>query len=182
MARKRTLASPARLEAWSEGGDLNVVVETPRGSRNKFKFDEELELYTLAGILPAGMGFPYDFGFIPSTLGEDGDPVDVLLLMDEPAFAGCLVPSRLIGVIEAEQSEDGATARNDRLLAVATKSVLYRDVKSITQLSASLLDEIESFFETYTRLRGKAFTPLGRSGPDTAKKLVDAGIQAAAAK
>ncbi len=82
-----------------EDGTLNVIVETPKGSRNKFKFDEAHGLYKLGGVLPAGMSFPYDFGFIPSTKGEDGDPVDVLLLMDEPAFPGCLVSARLIGVI-----------------------------------------------------------------------------------
>src|SRR6185295_2715875 len=114
MARRRSLASPETLDAFDEvTGDLNVVVETPKGSRNKFKFDEEHGLYKLSGVLPAGMAFPYDFGFIPSTRGEDGDPVDVLLLMDEPAFAGCLVASRLIGVIEVEQTEKGETMRND---------------------------------------------------------------------
>jgi len=179
---KRSQSSPASLAAYSAStGDVNVVVETPRGSRNKYKFDEEEELYALSGVLPAGMGFPYDFGFIPSTRGEDGDPLDVLLLMDEPTFCGCLVPSRLIGVIEAEQSEDGETVRNDRLLAVAVKSVLYRNVETIGQLNANLLDEIEAFFDAYTRLREKAFTPLGRSGPEAATRLVKAGMRKAKA-
>jgi inorganic pyrophosphatase len=174
MARRQSQASPEALDPFDgESGDLNVIVETPKGSRNKFKFDEEHGLYKLAGVLPAGMGFPFDFGFIPSTEGEDGDPVDVLLLMDEPAFPGCLVPARLIGVIEAEQTEDGETVRNDRLLAVAVDSALHKDVVSITQLSANLLDEIEAFFDAYTRLRGKHFQPLSRSGPETAKALVE---------
>jgi len=181
MANKRSQASPASVPAFSERtGDLNVVVETPRGSRNKYKFDEEQELYALSGVLPAGMGFPYDFGFIPSTRGEDGDPIDVLLLMDEPGFPGCLVPSRLVGVIEAEQSEEGETVRNDRLVAVAVKSVLYREVTSLGQLSANLLDEIEAFFESYTRLRGKQFRPLARSGPEKATDLVRQGLEMAA--
>src|SRR5215212_9852523 len=101
-----------------DSGDLNVIIETPKGQRNKFKYDEKSGLYKLGGVLPAGAVFPFDFGFAPSTLGGDGDPLDVLLLMDEPAFAGCLVPARLVGVIEAEQTEKGNTARNDRLIAV----------------------------------------------------------------
>ena len=90
-----------------ETGDLNVIVDTPKGNRNKFVYDEELGLFRLGGVLPAGAVFPYDFGFVPGTLGGDGDPMDALILMDEPAFVGCLVECRLIGVIEAEQTEDG---------------------------------------------------------------------------
>src|SRR5262245_5772097 len=82
---------------------LNVVVDTPKGSRNKYKLDEKLGQWRLSKILPQGMSFPYDFGFVPSTRGEDGDPIDVLLIMDEPTFPGCIVSARLIGVIQAEQ-------------------------------------------------------------------------------
>src|SRR2546421_7155604 len=99
-----------------------IVIETPKGSHNKYAFDEELGVFQLKGVLPEGMIFPYDFGFLPGTVGDDGDPLDVLLLMDDPAFCGCLVPSRMIGVIEAEQTEtDGKSERNDRLVAVAVK-------------------------------------------------------------
>src|SRR4051812_22774937 len=92
-----------------ESGALNVIVETVRGSRNKITFDPERGLWELTGVLSSGLSFPYDFGFVPSTLGGDGDPLDVLLLMDEPTFAGCLVPSRLVGVITARQTEkDGS--------------------------------------------------------------------------
>lgn len=87
--------------------DLNVIIETPKGNRNKFTFDEELGLFKLRGVLPAGAIFPFDFGFVPSTLGEDGDPLDVLVLMDESAFTGYLVPARLIGVIGANQNGGG---------------------------------------------------------------------------
>lgn len=112
------------LSAYQSASDeLNVIIETPKGSRNKFNYDEDYNLFKLGGVLPAGAVFPFDFGFIPSTIGGDGDPLDVLLLMDEPAFPGCLVSSRLIAVIEAEQTErDGETTRNDRLIAVAADS------------------------------------------------------------
>src|SRR5262249_28719098 len=98
-------------------GRLNVVVDTPKGSRNKYKFDEQHQLWRLSKVLPLGLLFPYDFGFVPSTQGEDGDPVDVLLLMDEPTFPGCVVSARLIGILEAEQTDDSETVRNDRLIA-----------------------------------------------------------------
>src|SRR3954469_10958899 len=102
---------------------LRVVVETPKGSRNKYAYDPELKVMTLKKTLPEGMVFPFDFGFVPCTKGEDGDPVDILLLMDAPACPGCVVECRLIGLIEAEQIEDGSKERNNRLVAVATSSL-----------------------------------------------------------
>src|SRR5215211_5913119 len=84
---------------------VNVVIETPQGRRSKFTYNEKLKIFELSKVLPAGMVFPYDFGFVPNTEGEDGDPLDVLVLMDEPVFTGCLVQARLIGVIEGEQTE-----------------------------------------------------------------------------
>src|SRR3954467_1673205 len=116
-------------------GNLNVVVDTPKGSRNKYKHDPELGLFRLGGVLPAGAVFPFDFGFAPGTKGGDGDPLDVLVLMDEPAFVGCLAPSRLLGIIEAEQTEDGKTTRNDRLIAVAANARDHKDLQSLDQLN-----------------------------------------------
>jgi inorganic pyrophosphatase len=154
--------------------DLHVVIDTPKGSRNKFAWDEELELFELGGVLPAGAVFPYDFGFIPNTRGEDGDAVDVLVLMDEPAFAGCLVRARLLGVIEAEQTEtDGKVERNDRLIAVAAKSRTHGHLRSLEQINEELIAEIEHFFVSYNAAKGKQFKPLRRSGPDRAKQLVE---------
>jgi inorganic pyrophosphatase len=168
----------AQLGARDEEGRLNVVIESPQGSRNKFKFDEKRGFFMLDGVLPAGAAFPYDFGFVPGTRGEDGDALDVLLLMDEPAFAGCVVPSRLIGVIEAEQTErDGATMRNDRLLAVAEKSHTNRDVTSIEALNETVILEIEHFFASYNMVRGKEFKALQHSGLEIAEKLLQEGEQ-----
>jgi inorganic pyrophosphatase len=156
---------------------LNVVVETPRGSRNKYAFDENSGVFVLKGVLAAGHSFPFDFGFIPQTLGGDGDPLDVLVLMDEAAFPGCLVPARLIGVIEAEQTElDGRVERNDRLIAVADDSHTHSHVKSITDLNATLVDQIEHFFVSYNEIKGKTFKPLGRFAARRAKSLVEEGI------
>ena len=163
--------------------DLNVIVETPKGSRNKFDFDQKQGIFKLSGVLPAGANFPFDFGFVPSTLGEDGDPLDVLVLMDEPAFTGCLIPSRLIGVITAEQTErDGETMRNDRLIAVAAASRAHASLKSLEQAGVAvggdiLLDEIEHFFISYNTIKGKQFNPLGRFGPQRAEALVREGAK-----
>jgi inorganic pyrophosphatase len=161
-----------------EGEEINVIIETPKGSRNKFNYDEELGLFKLGGVLPAGASFPFDFGFVPSTLGGDGDPLDVLVLMDEPAFPGCLVATRLIGVIEAEQTEeDGGTTRNDRLIGVAAKARGYSEVRTIEKLNGNLLDEIEHFFISYNVIKGKKFKPRGRFGPERARRLIREGME-----
>lgn len=157
-----------------ETGDLQLIVETPKGSRNKFTWDEELNRFRLTKVLPQGHVFPFDFGYIPGTRGQDGDPLDVLLLTDEPVgLPGCLVSSRLVGVIEAEQtSKGGATVRNDRLLAVATVSHAFQDIRQLDDLPPHLLREVESFFVSYNQQRGKEFRPLGRGSAERAKKLV----------
>jgi inorganic pyrophosphatase len=174
-----TTNSLTNLSAYAaESDELNVIIETPKGSRNKFNYDEEHHLFKLGGVLPAGAVFPFDFGFIPSTLGGDGDPLDVLLLMDEPAFPGCLVPARLIAVIEAEQTErDGETTRNDRLIAIAADSHTHRNVRTLADISTALVDEIEHFFVSYNQIKGKQFKPLGRFGPIKAARLIEEGAQ-----
>src|SRR6267154_1069256 len=119
-----------------------AIIETPKGCRNKFDYDPDSGLFMLAGLLPEGMMFPFDFGFIPSTLGEDGDPLDILVLMDAPAHVGCLIEIRLIGIIEAEQTEDGKTVSNDRLVGVAVHSYQHEDITSIDEVSKTLLSQV----------------------------------------
>ncbi len=127
-------------------------------------------------MLPAGAIFPFDMGFLPSTRGEDGDPLDVLVLMDEPVFPGCLVEARLIGVIEAEQTErDGETMRNDRLIAVAAVAQSHKSIEALAHLEDSNVAAIEQFFVSYNTLAGKEFKPTGRGGPDWARELVEDG-------
>jgi len=163
----------------SETGCVNVIIETPKGSRNKYAYDGELAVFTLGGVLPAGAVFPFDFGFVPSTLGEDGDPLDVLLLLDESVPPGCLVKARLIGAIEAKQTDpDGKQMRNDRLLAVALHAHTHQHIKTLEDLRDKLLDEIEAFFSDYHRQRGGRFKPLRRGGPREAMKLLKDGIAA----
>ncbi|MCA1564609.1 MAG: inorganic diphosphatase [Acidobacteria bacterium] len=180
-AKSSTAASLSRLAPFAPGGApdaLRVIIETPQGSRNKFDYDEELGLFKLGGVLPAGAVFPFDFGFVPSTTGGDGDPLDVLVLMDEAAFAGCLVEARLIGVVEAEQTEeDGVATRNDRLIAVAANARNHKEVRSLGQLNGNLLDEIEHFFVSYNEMKGKRFEPLGRFGPERARRVIEEGAR-----
>src|SRR3979409_773229 len=132
-----------------------AIIETPKGCRNKFDYDPESNLFMLGGLLPEGMMFPFDFGFIPSTLGEDGDPLDILVLLDAPAHVGCLIEGSVIGVIKAEQMEDGKTESNDRLLGVAVHSYDHEDLESINDVSKTLLDQVEEFFGSYNKQRGK---------------------------
>src|SRR5262245_14669451 len=156
-----------------DSGRLNVVVDTPKGSRNKYKFDEQQGQWRLSKVLPQGLSFPYDFGFLPSTRGEDGDPLDVLLLMDEPAFPGCVVPARLIGILEAEQTEDGKTVRNDRLVAVVETPYNPAEFHSLEEVSRQRLDEIEHFFVSYNEMEGRQFKPLARRGADHALERLE---------
>ncbi len=165
------------LPARNSNGQITAVIETPKGHRNKLKYDEKQGVFKLSGVLPAGSSFPYDFGFIPSTKAPDGDPLDVLLLMDEPGFPGCLIDARLIGVIEAEQTEDGKTMRNDRLIAVAAHSRDYSDLSSLRDVNAHLLEEIQHFFVSYNEIRGKKFKPLGVHGPKRAMKLLEQSMK-----
>src|ERR1700722_10275166 len=155
-----------------------AIIETPKGRRNKFDYDPESNLFKLGGLLPEGMMFPFDFGFIPSTRGEDGDPLDVLVLMDEPAHVGCLLDVRLIGVIEAEQTQDGKTETNSRLLAVAIHSYSHENITSIKQVSESMLSQLEAFFISYNKLRGKKFKVTAQGGPARALKTLKDGIKA----
>jgi inorganic pyrophosphatase len=159
-------------------GICQAIIETPKGFRSKFDYDPDSGLFKLGGLLPEGMMFPFDFGFIPSTLGEDGDPVDVMVLMDAPAHVGCLIEIRIIGIISAEQTQDGKTETNDRLLGVAVHSYEHEDLQSISEVNKTLLDQVEEFFVSYNKQRGKKFKITGTGGPKKAMKFLKSGIQA----
>lgn len=147
---------------------INVIIETPKGSGNKYAFDHKTELFKLTKILPQGQTFPLHFGFIPRTKGEDGDPLDVLVLMDEPSYPGCHIECKVLGVIEAEQTEGDKTVRNDRLISAAVESHRYKEMNSLKDLDKYLVDEITKFFITYNEMSNKEFKPLNYTGPDNA--------------
>jgi inorganic pyrophosphatase len=184
MNAEETMNAIADLPAFDpESGELLSVVETPKGSRNKFAFDPGLGLFELRRVLPRGMLFPYDFGFVPATKADDGDPLDVLLLLEDSAPQGCVIRVRAIGAIEARQREGkGAWKRNDRLLAVAVHAKLHADLRSAKDLNPRILDEIEAFFRDYNALDGKEFEPVKRCGPNRALSLIRQAQEKAAGK
>ncbi|MGO8794237.1 MAG: inorganic diphosphatase [Candidatus Sulfotelmatobacter sp.] len=123
------------------------------------------------------MTFPYDFGFIPSTRADDGDPVDVLVLMDEPAFPGCVLMCRPIGVIEGEQFDKKARERNDRIIAVEKDAHSWAGIKTIDDLGKQFCKELEEVFVNYHELWKEQFRVLGVKGPNQALKLIKAGMR-----
>jgi inorganic pyrophosphatase len=152
---------------------VQVIIETPQGSTHKYTYNPELDVFVLKKTMPVGSSFPFDFGFIPNTLGEDGDPLDVLVIMNEPAYPGCLVPCRLLGVLEANQTErDGKEMRNDRIVAVPDSSVMYADIKQLSDLGKSMEDQISKFFINYNEQVGKKFNPIQWSNAEKAMELV----------
>ena len=177
--RSNGLADPIRLKPFDSDHKemLRVVIETPKGSRNKFAFDPDDRIFGLKKVLPAGMTFPYDFGFVPSTKADDGDPIDVLVLMDEPAFAGCVLWCRPIGVIEGEQGKRKDQERNDRIIAVEKDAHSWSDIKTIDDLGKEFCRELEEFFVNYHKLSGEQYRVLGVKGPGQARKLVKSGMR-----
>jgi inorganic pyrophosphatase len=174
--RKRAvgLADPAKLGSFDTSDEdlIVVIIETPKGSRNKYAYDAKEHVFELKKVLPAGMAFPYDFGFVPSTKGGDGDPLDVLVLMDEPAFAGCKLTCRLVGLIEGEQGDKQTQERNDRVVAVENANHSYARVKHIDDLGKRFEKELEEFFVNYHRLGGMTYKILAVKGPSAAWRAV----------
>lgn len=155
----------------ADNEQVQVVIETPAGSQHKYAFDEKTGLFRLKKTLPLGMVFPFDFGFIPGTKGEDGDPLDILVMMEQPAFPGCLLECRLLGIMQAiQQHKDKDPVRNDRLIGVLASSQLYRHIEKISDLDKGITKEIEHFFENYNREEGKIFSVNGWHGSAEAWK------------
>ena len=161
----------------TSSGLVNVIIDTPRGSRNKFKFDEKLGCFKLGRILPAGFAFPYDFGSIPQTRAEDGDAIDVLVLGEAPSFPGCLITVRLIGVISARQTEKGKTIENDRLIGLPQTPANKPRIRDLKRMDPDVVGQIEHFFVAYNEAQSRRFEPTRRSGPAKAMQLVEAAIR-----
>ena len=152
---------------------LNVIIETPKGWRNKYNYDPELELFCLKKCLPLGMEFPFDFGFIPNTVGEDGDPLDVLVIMEDGAYPGCLLQCKPLGVLKANQKKaDGIETRNDRIVCIASQSILFAGINELKELNKDMVRQVEDFFVDYNKREGKVFSPIGWYNADEALKTV----------
>jgi len=151
---------------------IEVIVETPKGSAQKYDFDQKNKWFKLKKIMPAGMVFPFDFGFIPNTKGEDGDPLDIVIISELKSFPGCCMECRVVGGIIAEQTEKGKTVRNDRFLCVPEASQLFAQVESIEDLPKDIIKQLESFFINYNEEEGKKFKPLKRIDAKKAYELI----------
>lgn len=151
---------------------IEVIIETPKGSTEKYSFEPMKNLFKLKKILPAGMVFPYDFGFIPNTKGDDGDPLDVMVLSEYKSFPGCMVECNIIGAIIAEQSAEDGMVRNDRYVAVCTLSNIYKHYKSIEDFPKKMLEQLELFFVTYNKAEGKKFKITKIVKANTAHKML----------
>jgi inorganic pyrophosphatase len=167
------MAIPTDLPMHSDG-HVVVVIETPSGSGNKLKFDDGLGIYRLERVLPAGMTFPFDFGFIPETVADDGDPLDAIVLLDSPVYPSCVVLARLIGILEAEQRSKGDRKweRNDRLVAVAGGPKGHASISSLDDVDSFRLQAIESFFANYHALDGDSFRVKERGGVEAAEAAI----------
>jgi inorganic pyrophosphatase len=152
---------------------MDIVIETPKGSAQKFTYDPATRFFKLKKMLPAGMFFPYDFGFIPGTTGEDGDPLDVLLLNDHPTFTGCMVDAKLIGALRIYQHKGNKKIRNDRFICVCKESIFYSQYNSIAELPEKMIKELTDFFTQYQERAGKKITIAGKMGMKQAVKTVN---------
>lgn len=147
---------------------VNAVIEIPLGESNKYEYDKKLKVFRLDRTLFSPVHFPGDYGFVPSTLSTDGDPLDVLVLVDRPSFAGCLVEVRPIGLLE--MVDQGM--KDEKVLAVANYNPRYFQVHSCEDIYAHMLKEITHFFSIYKDLEGKRTHPLGWKDAEAARRVI----------
>ena len=159
-----------KLPTWADETHIHAVVETPRGSRCKLEFDPKLRAFTLAKQLMAGLTYPYDWGFIPSTLAEDGDPLDVLVMHHAGTYPGLVLRCQPIGVLEVRKANKGESQRNDRIFA--DRSPFEGDLQDVRLLPTRAIDELEKFFEATGALEDKKLEFLGWRGPTHAIKTI----------
>ncbi|MDB5117463.1 MAG: hypothetical protein JWQ79_2955 [Mucilaginibacter sp.] len=160
-------------QAMEQRKTINVMIESPRGNNYKLDYEPDTHSFRLNKILPAGLSFPFDFGMIPGTKGEDGDPLDIIVISELSTFPGCLMNVRIIGALQAEQTErDGKTFRNDRFIGIPDVSQLFPEVNELEQLPESILNQLEHFFKNYNEQAGKQFRFTARLSAAEAHKLI----------
>ncbi len=148
--------------------EVNAVIEIPRGDKNKYEYDKQLNVFRLDRNLYSPVHYPGDYGFIPSTLSRDGDPLDVLVLVDAPSFTGCLMTVRPIGMLEMiDQGKE-----DEKILAVGTNNPIFENIEDYDQLYPHLLLEIEHFFTVYKELEAKSTKILGWQNSERARAVV----------
>ncbi len=164
----------SRIPAQPKPGIVNVLVEIPAGSKNKYEFDKDLNALALDRVLSASVAYPFDYGFIPNTLADDGDPLDGMVIMDQPTFPGCVIAARPIGMLEMIDGGD----RDEKLLCVPVKDPRYAEVHTLKDIAPHRLEEIAEFFRTYKNLEKKVTEILGWKDADQVAALVDTCIKA----
>ncbi|MBW4612804.1 MAG: inorganic diphosphatase [Desmonostoc vinosum HA7617-LM4] len=165
------------IPAQPKPGIINVLIEIPGGSKNKYEYDKEIQAFALDRVLYSSVQYPYDYGFVPNTLADDGDPLDGMVIIDEPTFPGCVIAARPIGLLEMIDGGD----RDEKLLCVPAKDPRYAEVKSLKDIHQHRLDEIAEFFRTYKNLEKKVTEILGWQDAGQVAALVEKCIKAAKA-
>ena len=163
------------IPAQPKPGIINVLIEIPGGSKNKYEFDKDIQAFALDRVLYSSVQYPYDYGFVPNTLADDGDPLDGMVIMDEPTFPGCVIAARPIGMLEMIDGGD----RDEKILCVPDKDPRYVDVKSLKDLPSHRLDEIAEFFRSYKNLEKKITEIKGWQDVEKVTPLVAQCIAAA---
>jgi inorganic pyrophosphatase len=169
---ERPLPNFINLPAFTEDGDVRVVIETPRGSRAKLAYDPKLETFTLSKSLLVGLTYPHDWGFVPSTKADDGDPLDIMVVHDAATFPGLVLTCRVIGILQIEQKKKGKAERNDRLFAVPRRSHSEQGLRDVRNLSKPIQEELEKFFIATDELEDKKLEIIGWKGPKVALKAI----------
>ena len=165
----------SRIPAQPKPGLIKVLIEISGCNKNKYEFDKDLNAFALDRVLVSSVQYPYDYGFVPNTLADDGDPLDGMVLMDEPTFPGCVIAARPIGMLEMIDGGD----RDEKILCVPDKDPRYVGVKTLDDVAPHRLDEISEFFKTYKNLEKKVTEILGWKGLDEVQPLVEKCIAAA---
>jgi len=161
-----------KLPTWAGSGDIHAVVETPRGARAKLKYEPDLGGFVLSKSLMLGLSYPYDWGFIPSTMADDGDPLDVMVIHEAATSPGLILKCQVIGVLRVMQTKKGKKERNDRVIAVPSYARMDSDVKDVRDLPAEMRTELEKFFVATDELEDKTLKFEGWVGPKHAKRII----------
>jgi inorganic pyrophosphatase len=170
------MADLLRIPPRDDDGALHVVVESPRGSRVKLKYEARYGVFMLSRPLILGVVYPFDWGFVPSTRAADGDPLDAMVLSEAATYPGVLLACRAIGVVRITQKGDKGRERNDRVVAVPVKAPRTDGIEDARQLQERVRREIAQFFLTAVALTDKQVMLEGWDGPEAAEKLVEESL------
>ena len=163
-----------RIPARNEDGSVNALIEIPRGSRNKYEYDEELGVIALDRTLYSAVHYPTDYGYVPGTRGPDGETVDVMVMVEESVFPGCLVRVRLLGVLTIRKTNGDPESK---LLAVPVSEPRFAEMRDIADVPRHLCEEIEHFFEVYKELEGSEIKSLGWEGAERAERVLEEVVE-----